>query len=180
MKVAGYGRVSTSDQIEGTSPQAQKDAVTVECERFGYELYKFYSDEGFSGFSISNRPGLKKLLQDAKASKFDAVMFTKLDRLGRNLRELLNTWKLFEDRGIATPVGQHCQRVGLTSGPDDINGGERGIRTLGAPFGTHSLSRRAPSANSAISPKSISGFPGHPFGPFPMSQKELDSGGGSI
>ena len=31
-------------------------------------------------------------------------------------------------------------------------GGERGIRTLGAAFTTHSLSRRAPSAGSAISP----------------------------
>jgi hypothetical protein len=32
------------------------------------------------------------------------------------------------------------------------NGGERGIRTLGTPFGIHSLSRRAPSTYSAISP----------------------------
>ena len=32
------------------------------------------------------------------------------------------------------------------------NGGERGIRTLGTPFGIHSLSRRAPSAYSVISP----------------------------
>jgi hypothetical protein len=33
-----------------------------------------------------------------------------------------------------------------------FSGGERGIRTLGAAFTTHSLSRRAPSAGSAISP----------------------------
>ena len=31
-------------------------------------------------------------------------------------------------------------------------GGERGIRTLGGSFPPHSLSRRAPSAGSAISP----------------------------
>ena len=31
-------------------------------------------------------------------------------------------------------------------------GGERGIRTLGGAFTPHSLSRRAPSASSAISP----------------------------
>ncbi len=35
------------------------------------------------------------------------------------------------------------------------NGGERGIRTLGGAFTPHSLSRRAPSASSAISPKMI-------------------------
>ncbi len=33
------------------------------------------------------------------------------------------------------------------------NGGERGIRTLGGSFDPHSLSRRAPSASSAISPR---------------------------
>ena len=32
-------------------------------------------------------------------------------------------------------------------------GGERGIRTLGRAFAPHSLSRRAPSADSAISPQ---------------------------
>jgi hypothetical protein len=32
-------------------------------------------------------------------------------------------------------------------------GGERGIRTLGRAFAPHSLSRRAPSAISAISPQ---------------------------
>jgi hypothetical protein len=37
----------------------------------------------------------------------------------------------------------------------NINGGERGIRTLGGTFAPHSLSRRAPSANSAISPQTF-------------------------
>ncbi len=34
-------------------------------------------------------------------------------------------------------------------------GGERGIRTLGGAFTPHSLSRRAPSASSAISPRDL-------------------------
>ncbi len=34
-------------------------------------------------------------------------------------------------------------------------GGERGIRTLGRAFAPHSLSRRAPSADSAISPQNF-------------------------
>jgi hypothetical protein len=35
---------------------------------------------------------------------------------------------------------------------EERNGGERGIRTLGRGFPLHTLSRRAPSADSAISP----------------------------
>jgi len=63
----------------------------------GYQFLKFYSDPGFSGKSIESRPGLQALLKDAQAGKFDLVMFTKLDRLGRNLRDLLNVWHLFQD-----------------------------------------------------------------------------------
>jgi len=98
MKVAGYGRVSTLKQaMEGTSMEAQQEAIRRECEAKGYELTRFYHDDGFSGKSVKNRPGLQQLLQDAKAGKFQLVMFTKLDRLGRNLRDLLNVWNLLQE-----------------------------------------------------------------------------------
>ena len=89
-KVAGYGRVSTLDQAEtGTSPEEQKSAIESACKTKNYELYKFYSDDGFSGKN-DNRPGLQKLMSDAKEGHFNLVMFTKLDRFGRNLRDIKN------------------------------------------------------------------------------------------
>ena len=90
MKVAGYGRVSTAEQVlKGTSAEEQRVIIEDKCKAQGNELYKFYSDDGFSGKN-DNRPGLQKLMSDAKDGKFDLVMFIKLDRLGRNLRDIKN------------------------------------------------------------------------------------------
>lgn len=88
-KVAGYGRVSTQLQADGTGPNEQLQSITEKCQREGYELVNFYSDVAFSG-SDDKRPGLQQLLQDARLNKFQLVMFTKLDRLGRNLRDIKN------------------------------------------------------------------------------------------
>ena len=89
-KVAGYGRVSTQMQAStGTSSEEQKSIIENECLTKGYNLVKFYSDDGFSGKN-DDRPGLKRLMMDAKVDKYDLIMFTKLDRLGRNLRDIKN------------------------------------------------------------------------------------------
>lgn len=89
-KVAGYSRVSTAEQaLKGTSVEEQRDIIERQCKALDYELYKFYSDDGFSGKN-DNRPSLQQLMGDAKEGKFDLVMFTKLDRLGRNLRDIKN------------------------------------------------------------------------------------------
>ena len=96
--VAGYGRVSTQKQvIEGTSAEDQKNRIEKECDKNDWILTKFYSDDGFSGKTMEHRPGIQKLIRDAKDGKFKAVLFTKLDRIGRSLRELLNFWNLMQE-----------------------------------------------------------------------------------
>jgi site-specific DNA recombinase len=97
-RVAGYARVSTTGQVkDGTSLQDQKDVIEEKCRQDNSTLVEFYCDGGISGGSL-DRPALQSLISDAGKGKFDAVMFTKLDRLGRNLRDILNLWhKLHED-----------------------------------------------------------------------------------
>ncbi len=86
---AGYGRVSSMKQaLEGTSAEDQKERISQYCADNDMELYKFYSDDGISGKTMEHRPGIRQLLDDAKDRRFDAVVFTKLDRVGRNAREL--------------------------------------------------------------------------------------------
>jgi len=99
-KVAGYGRVSTIHQVEdGTSSEEQEQIVTEECKKKGWELVHFYSDEGYSGKN-NKRPGFFELLNDAKKGTFQTVMFTKLDRFGRSLRDILNSWNELTDLNI--------------------------------------------------------------------------------
>jgi site-specific DNA recombinase len=99
-RVAGYGRVSTQAQAtEGTSSEEQRRVIEEECRKNSWNLVQFYTDDGFSGKN-DNRPGLKRLIDEAKQGKFDAVMFTKLDRLGRNLRDILNIWHDLSEEGL--------------------------------------------------------------------------------
>jgi site-specific DNA recombinase len=99
-RVAGYGRVSTQAQaMEGTSSEEQRRVIEEECAKTSWNLVQFFTDDGFSGKN-DNRPGLKRLISDAKQGKFDAVMFTKLDRLGRNLRDILNIWHDLSEEGL--------------------------------------------------------------------------------
>lgn len=54
-------------------------------------VYDYYLDDGVTGtLPLQKRPEGKRLLEDAKAGKFNLVLFFKLDRLGRSVRVILN------------------------------------------------------------------------------------------
>ena len=100
-KVAIYCRVSTTEQAEeGYSIGEQKKLLTYECEKNGNTIYKIYSDEGISGKNITARPALKELLNDANEGKFDSVMVWKINRIGRNLKDVLDMVDLFDRNNI--------------------------------------------------------------------------------
>jgi DNA invertase Pin-like site-specific DNA recombinase len=82
----GYARVSTTDQDLGAQLDALKKAGATTIYR-----------EEISG-AHSNRPALKKLLATLKRG--DTLVVTRLDRLGRSVRELLNLLADFEQRGV--------------------------------------------------------------------------------
>lgn len=82
----GYARVSTADQ----NLDAQIDALTAAgCERI-------YSDK-VSG-KLAKRPELDKALEYLRPG--DTLVVTKLDRLGRSIRNLLDVCDLLRVRDI--------------------------------------------------------------------------------
>lgn len=90
--VACYCRVSTDEQKKfGFSIQAQKDALEKYCKENGYKA-EFYIDEGISASSMKKRNALNEML--SKCSAFDMILFTKLDRLSRNVLDANNINKL--------------------------------------------------------------------------------------
>jgi site-specific DNA recombinase len=81
--VACYCRVSHEEQVKyGYSINAQKDALIKYCKENGYK-YEFYIDEGISASSMKKRKALLDML--SKLNVFDMILFTKLDRLSRNV-----------------------------------------------------------------------------------------------
>ena len=89
----GYARVSTARQAgEGTSLETQ-------CRRLkeaGAE--KVIQDGGRSG-ATTDRPGLAALRAAVRPG--DTVLVTKLDRLGRSTKDLLNIVEGWSEQGIA-------------------------------------------------------------------------------
>ena len=83
----GYARVST--------PRQSLDAQIDRLHDAGIE--KIWTDKK-SGKN-TDRPGLAELLDYARGG--DCIVVTKLDRLGRNLRETLNLFHELPERGIA-------------------------------------------------------------------------------
>ena len=86
----GYGRVSTTDQ----HPEAQRDALEAAgCDQI-------FIDK-LSG-KLASRPELDKALVALRDG--DHLVITKLDRLGRSLRNLMDLSDLFRERGVALEV----------------------------------------------------------------------------
>jgi DNA invertase Pin-like site-specific DNA recombinase len=94
MKVAIYCRVSTMEQ----DADKQEDICKEYCNRNGHEVSYIYKDT-ISG-ATSSRPSFNQLLEDMRHYKFDAVMVTKLDRMGRSLQHLLSLFDEFNRKGV--------------------------------------------------------------------------------
>lgn len=107
--VACYCRVSTDEQVKfGFSIQAQKDALKKYCKEHNYK-YDFYIDEGISASSMKKRKALNEMLN--KSNVFDAILFTKLDRLSRNVLDANNINKILQEN--------HCTMKAIDE--DDID-----------------------------------------------------------
>lgn len=90
MKVIGYTRVSTEEQQDGgVSLDDQQRRIRLYCELHGHELIGIEVDGGFSGGSM-DRPGIQAVMSALRKRKAEALVFTKLDRLTRRLRDLLD------------------------------------------------------------------------------------------
>ena len=53
-------------------------------------IYQEYIDQGYSGGN-TKRPAFGQMMEDARKRKFDVLLVWKLDRLGRSLKDLINT-----------------------------------------------------------------------------------------
>ena len=119
LRVALYPRVSTEEQVlQGYSLQTQEEALTSYAHDHGYKIVGVYRDEGHSARKPAmQRPMMLQLLQDIEAGKIDRILFIKLDRWFRNVREyhkvqaILDahnvTWQaIMEDYDTATADGR--------------------------------------------------------------------------
>jgi DNA invertase Pin-like site-specific DNA recombinase len=94
-----YARVSTADQIEGTSLGTQQAWCRGQIQTLGWQFVDEYIDAGLSG-ADSNRPQWQRLLADARAGKFQSVFVYDLDRFTRDMLDGLQATRELRALGI--------------------------------------------------------------------------------
>ncbi len=116
MPVGVWIRVSTDDQARGESPQHHMERAKAYAGLKGYEIRETYDLAGVSGKSVKDHAEAKRMLRDIQRGHIKGLIFSKLARLARNTRELLEFAEFFQQKGAAlisieesfdtsTPVG---------------------------------------------------------------------------
>jgi site-specific DNA recombinase len=105
MRAAGYCRVSSTEQIDGTSLHVQEQQIRAYCSLKGIELAHLFLDAGISGgIPIAERPQGSQLLDAVHSGEIQAVVIVKLDRAFRNTVDCLQSVDAWEKADVALHI----------------------------------------------------------------------------
>lgn len=90
-------RVSTEDQAKGESPEHHERRARFYAESKGWEVKEVYHLEAVSGKSVMNLPETQKMLEHIRTGRITGLIFSKLARLARNTKELLEFADIFRE-----------------------------------------------------------------------------------
>ncbi|MBK3733028.1 hypothetical protein GAY29_07875 [Azospirillum brasilense] len=160
MKAAIYARRASVTQ-QDRSIDARIRPCQEYLERHGGTIVAIYSDDAISGSHLETRPGVQRLLEDAKNGLFDTVITEGLDCLSRDAEDIATIYKSFTDYNIAINtlqggiiselhIGSRCKMSALflhdlatkvrrgqkgqakaESVPDGLSHGDDAVRELG-------------------------------------------------
>ncbi len=100
-KVAGYARVSTDNDEQFTSYEAQIDYYTRYIKtHLDWEFIKVYTDEGISGTDTRHRDGFNAMINDALDGNIDLIVTKSVSRFARNTVDSLTTIRKLKEKGI--------------------------------------------------------------------------------
>jgi site-specific DNA recombinase len=90
-------RVSTEDQARGDSPEHHEKRARLYAESRGWQVKEVYRLEAVSGRSVMGHPETQRMLSDIKRGHITGLIFSKLARLARNTKELLEFAEIFRE-----------------------------------------------------------------------------------
>src|SRR5438128_4637769 len=90
-------RVSTEDQANGESPEHHEKRARYYSESKEWKVKEVYHLEAVSGKSVKEHPETQRMLKDIKSGHITGIIFSKLARLARNTRELLDFADTFRE-----------------------------------------------------------------------------------
>jgi len=99
-RVAGYARVSTNEEEQQSSYEAQVDYYTKMIQANPeWEFVQVYTDEGISATSIKKRDGFNQMVEDALTGKIQLIITKSVSRFARNTVDSLSTIRKLKDAG---------------------------------------------------------------------------------
>lgn len=96
-RVGIWIRVSTEDQVKGESPEHHERRARLYAEAKGWNVIEVYRLDALSGKTVKEYPETKRMLEDIRSGHITGLIFSKLARLARNTKELLEFAELFRD-----------------------------------------------------------------------------------
>lgn len=102
LRVAAYCRVSTDQDEQLTSYEAQKQYYTdlIMCKK-EWTMAGVMADEGITGTSAKKRPQFLKLMRMCERGKVDIVLAKSISRFARNTVDCLKYVRKLQELGIA-------------------------------------------------------------------------------
>jgi site-specific DNA recombinase len=121
-RVAIWIRVSTEDQARGESPEHHEHRARAYAQIRGWEVVTLYNLAGVSGKAVIAHPEARRMMDDVRSGRITGLIFSKIARLARNTRELLDFAEFFraqnadlisleESIDTSTPAGRFFYTV---------------------------------------------------------------------
>ena len=105
MKAIGYARVSSQEQVDGTSLKSQEDQIRAYAAMRGIDLAGVLVDAAVSGGKpLADRPAGGKVVAALMSGEVDSIIVCKLDRGFRSASDCLFNVEAWEKKGVSLHI----------------------------------------------------------------------------
>lgn len=109
-------RVSTEDQAQGDSPKHHEIRARHYAAAKGWDVLEVYDLAGVSGKAVMDHKETRRMMEDVRKGRICALIFSKLARLTRNARELMDFSEFFRQHNADLVSLQENIDTGTPSG----------------------------------------------------------------
>lgn len=96
IRVGIWTRVSTDIQVKDESPEHHELRAKQYINAKGWDLVKIYRLDGVNGKTVMEHPETIRMLKDVRSGEINGLVFSKLSRLARSTKELLELADIFK------------------------------------------------------------------------------------